>query len=137
MFHRYLVTVKVHRLVTRSVCSAAHRGSPQIDRTFMFPQRVGPTKYSAYRNLRMRYLLKNPRCMAGERELMHAVTEHVGFGVEFVERVIFSRVLVLSLGLSTLAFVIGIAYGFRTGDWPNAFGIACMSHLLSSLAETD
>ncbi|KAI0750201.1 hypothetical protein C8Q80DRAFT_1269947 [Daedaleopsis nitida] len=96
----------------------------KVDRSFTFPQRVGPARYSAHRNMRMRHLLEHPECVAGQRQLMHALTEQVGFGVEFVERVVFSRVLILSVGLCGSAFAIAVIYGLATGDWPSAFGIA-------------
>ena len=42
----------------------------QAEKQYVFPQRVGPAKISAHRNMRMRYLLAHPAHMHGQREII-------------------------------------------------------------------
>ncbi|KAI1792138.1 hypothetical protein LXA43DRAFT_362118 [Ganoderma leucocontextum] len=93
------------------------------ERQYVFPQRVGPAKISAHRNMRMRYLLAHPEHMKGQCEIMRALTARRDYGVEFVERPQTGRMTLFTCGFVVVALAIAIVYGVRTGDWPGAFGI--------------
>ncbi|KAM5544822.1 hypothetical protein V8D89_001720 [Ganoderma adspersum] len=93
------------------------------EKQYVFPQRVGPAKISAHRNMRMRYLLAHPAHMHGQREIMRALTARRGFGVEFVEQARLARMALFTCGLFFSALAVVIGYGARTGDWIGAFSI--------------
>ena len=99
----------------------------QANHSYIYPQRVGTAKYTAHRNMRMRYLLDHPEHMKGQRELMRALTERPDYGVEFVERLVVIRVCIPAFGSAVIALLIAIVYGAVKGDWPGGFGIACAS----------
>ncbi|PIL28136.1 hypothetical protein GSI_09787 [Ganoderma sinense ZZ0214-1] len=93
------------------------------EKQYVFPQRVGPAKISAHRNMRMRYLLAHPAHMRGQREIIRALTARRGYGVEFVEQARLGRMALFTCGLFFVLLVIAVGYGACTGDWIGGFSI--------------
>ena len=91
----------------------------------MYPQRIGPAALTPHRNMRMRYLLKNPEHLRGKRQFMHALTEHPEHGVEVIERIELWRVNAYACVMSMLMFVVAIlVYVAGLQDWIGACTVA-------------
>ncbi|KAI0648653.1 hypothetical protein C8Q79DRAFT_904557 [Trametes meyenii] len=95
-----------------------------VNDAFIYPQRVGPGRTTAHRNLRMRYLLAHPNHMRGKREFVRALTESAEFGIEFVERWRMRHVVTVVIGSALLSLAIALTYATRTSDWATGFTIA-------------
>lgn len=73
----------------------------------------------------MRYLLRHPEHMQGQRELMRALTERPEFGIEFVERVDRNRVWIVVSLFALFGFLVALMWGIKMGDWVGGFSIGC------------
>lgn len=96
----------------------------QADHSFIYPQRLGPARISAQRNMRMRYLLVHPEYMKGKREFMRVLTARTHVGVEFVERWQASRMVVAILLPVIVSLVTGVVYSGLTKDVSSGFTVA-------------
>ncbi|OSC96950.1 hypothetical protein PYCCODRAFT_1448251 [Trametes coccinea BRFM310] len=96
----------------------------QVNDAYIYPQRVGPGRTTAHRNMRMRYLLQHPDHMRGKREFMRVLTESPEYGVEFVERWDMVRVCTVVIGSALLSLSIAVGYGCLAKDWSTGFQIA-------------
>ncbi|OBZ72153.1 hypothetical protein A0H81_07390 [Grifola frondosa] len=94
------------------------------DHSFIYPQRIGPARVSAHRNLRVRHFLNKPETLKGRREFMQVLTERPDFGLEFVERWQAFRLAVAILLPIFLSLVTGVVYSGLTQDVSSAFTIA-------------
>ncbi|KAH9948588.1 hypothetical protein B0H21DRAFT_689810 [Amylocystis lapponica] len=94
------------------------------DHSFVYPQRVGPARVSAHRNLRLRWFLHNPDSVKGSREFMQVLTHQMDLGIEFVERWEASRIAIAILLPVFLSLVAGVVYSACTRDASSGFTIA-------------
>ncbi|KAI9067733.1 hypothetical protein FKP32DRAFT_1588345 [Trametes sanguinea] len=99
----------------------------KVNDAYIYPQRVGPGRTTAHRNMRMRYLLEHPDHMRGKYEFMRVLTESAEYGVEFVERWDMARVCTVVIGSALLSLSIAVVYGCLAKDWSTGFQIACKS----------
>lgn len=98
--------------------------SPKADHSFVYPQRLGPAGVSPSKNMRLRYLLANPRCMRGRHEFMQVLTARTDLGIEFVERFQLRRIAIAVLLPVALSTILGVLYSVLTGDVSSAFTIS-------------
>lgn len=90
----------------------------------IYPYRVGPTKVTAHRNMRLRWYLEHPEKLKDKDEFVRIVTQHPGLGIEFVERWQPSRITIVIATLVTLSLVVALAYSEVTGDIVTGFTVA-------------
>ncbi|EED83324.1 predicted protein [Postia placenta Mad-698-R] len=98
----------------------------------IYPYRVGPTKVTAHRNMRLRWYLEHPEKLKDKDEFVRIVTQHPGLGIEFVERWQPSRITIVIATLVTLSLVVALAYSEVTGDIVTGFTVAAYALYLSA-----
>ncbi|TFY62183.1 hypothetical protein EVJ58_g4024 [Rhodofomes roseus] len=105
--------------------------------TFIFPQRIGPTKVSARQHMRLRFLLDHPEQLRGRRDFITALLERPGVGIEFVERWQAKRLTVAVVGLVFISLIASLLYAWITKDVSTAFTIGFILVLVGILGFVD
>ncbi|KAH9910394.1 uncharacterized protein B0H18DRAFT_895841 [Fomitopsis serialis] len=91
--------------------------------TFVFPQRIGPTKVSTRQHMRLRFLLDHPEALLGRRDFTTALMTRPDIGIEFVERWQATRLTIAVVGLVCFSLIVSLLYAWITKDVSTAFTI--------------